>query len=74
MPVLIIMLAAYLSREVVMLIVGILVLLKFIARQRRSNLEMRYDKDSKLFKEFVEKTNIADIKYEPHIFAPTAFL
>ena len=72
MPIVIIMLAAaYFSKTTIIAFICILVMLKLIARGRSSCLTFHYDKDNKLYKEFIEKTDIANLKYEPHLFGPT---
>ena len=73
MPVVIIMLAAaYLSARTIVTIVALLAFCKFIAKSRSSCLHLHYSKDNKLYKEFIERSNIASLKFEPYIFAPTA--
>ena len=72
MPVLIIMAAAaYFSTTTLIAIFGFFAFLKFISRGRSSNLHFNYDKGNKLFNEFIQRSNITKLKFEPYIFAPT---
>lgn len=75
MPVVIVMLAAaYFSTRTIVAIVAILATLKFIAWRRSSRMRFNYNKENKLFNEFMEKSTISQLKFEPHILAPTPAL
>ena len=54
-----------------MILLGVLVLLKIIAVSKASRLQLHYNKDNKLFTEFVAKSNISKLRFEPHILSPT---
>lgn len=74
MPALLLMLTVSNFSTGFLLILGIYVALKLVARSKRSKLELLYDKSSPLFKEFVEKSDIAHLVYEPYLFAPHSVL
>ena len=62
---------AYFDRTTAIICVAVLVILKLVAYMRSSKLTLLYAKDNELFKEFVEKSNISTLKFEPYILAPT---
>ena len=70
----VILIAAYFSSTKILIAVCVFCGLKLIALMQRSNLELCYDKDNKLFKDFVSKSNIKQLVYEPHILAPSPAL
>ena len=75
MPIGIIILAvAYLDRQTAAILLGFSVLCKLVAYLRSTQLLLQYSNSNPLFKEFVEKTEIATMKFECYIFAPTPVL
>ena len=69
--VIIMLAAAYFETTTIVAIVAFFALCKYIARGRKSKLTLHYCKENKLYKEFVEKSNITQLSYEPYLFAPT---
>lgn len=53
------------------ILLGFVAFCKIVAYLRSSGLELRYSKHNELFQEFVEKTKIAKMSFEPYLFGPT---
>ena len=66
--------AAMLDRSTVLILAAFLLLCKLCTYRWRSPLELHYDKKNKLFQEFVKKTNITTMEYEPYILASNNLL
>ena len=74
MPILIIMaLAPFVSPMTIAAIFGALFLLKVFSWSMKAKLELIYSKDNELFNDFVKKSNISVLQFEPYIFAPLPF-
>ena len=48
-----------------------LAVLKIVTYTQSSDLELRYSQKNQLFKEFVEKTDITKMRFEPYLLSPT---
>ena len=66
----IIPLFCYLESPIARLILGFIFLSKLFAYWRSSKLEFHFSKTNNLFSEFVEKSKIKKMKYEPYLWAP----
>ena len=63
-------LAAYCSNTTCIICFTLFAALKLYARSLKSKLELSYDKSNKFFNEFLEKSSIRQLEYEPFILAP----
>ena len=66
----IIPLFCYIESPIARLVLGWIFLMKLFAYLRSSGLELHFSKDDNLFSEFVEKSKIMKMKYEPYLWAP----
>ena len=64
------LLFCYLESPIAKAIIGFLFLAKLLAYSRSSGLELHYCHANELFKEFVEKSKIRQMKFEPYLWAP----
>ena len=63
--------AAFFETRTIVFWTVFLVICKIITYRRKKQLELRYDHSNELFKEFIAKSEISKMEYEPYIFAPT---
>ena len=58
--------------QTMLILAAFLLLCKLVAYLRTAHLQLYYPKENSLFKEFVEKSDISKMTFEPNIFAPNS--